>query len=113
MNNSINHISNPFTIAVHSELVLESGSDQISIDSDGEFVVLKFSSLRIAVRFVKILRSSDYNNIKLKQTDQLLKIFGITICFQNRRLGILGANARPLVLSLLTAMRKIFPPAAS
>jgi hypothetical protein len=98
----------PLNVTADLRMIGDTGT--IVIKADGSAIFVRFSSLRVAFRFLRMFRgSSSFPNI-LKAVDRILKQMDITLFWQSKRIGILGSNGKPIFIWLLSSLQRLIKP---
>jgi hypothetical protein len=99
---------NPLNVTADLSMIGDTGT--IVIRADGSAIFVRFSSLRVAFRFLRMFQGSNSFPDILKAVDRILKQMDITLFWQSKRIGILGSKGRLIFRWLLLSLQRPIKP---
>ncbi|MDH3723191.1 MAG: hypothetical protein OER74_16970 [Desulfobacteraceae bacterium] len=102
-----NNIRSFAPIHVNADLRVTCETGTIDITADGKEILVHFSSLRVAIKLLRMLSVKDCFADTLKTVDQALKRMDVTLFWQSSLFGILGSKGRPFLRLALIGIQKI------
>lgn len=94
-------------IDLFADLKMTCDAGTIDIKADGREIFIRLPSLLASFKILRMFAPrDDFSNI-LKAADQVLTRVDVTLFWQNRHFGILGSEAKPILMRALIGIQAI------